>query len=79
MEDILTNETGNIANSILRPTEAAKYLGLSPSTLAKRRLRGEPPRYFKIGSRAVGYSIDELDNFLASCMRNSTSDPGSSV
>lgn len=62
--------------AILRPPEAARYLGLSESTLAKQRLRGDGPRYVKLGSRAVGYSINELDAYLEACTRSSTSEYG---
>ena len=58
---------------VLRAPEAANYLGLSPSTLAKRRLYGLPPRYLSLGGRAVGYLIDDLDAWLESCRRESTS------
>ncbi len=58
---------------VLRAPEAAKYLGLSPSTLAKRRLYGLPPKYLSLGGRAVGYLIDDLDAWLESCRRESTS------
>lgn len=60
--------------AILRPPEAALYIGLSESTLAKQRLRGDGPRYVKLGSRAVGYSINELDAYLEACTRSSTSE-----
>lgn len=62
--------------AILRPPEAAHYLGLSESTLAKQRLRGDGPRFVKLGSRAVGYSINELDAYLEACTRFSTSECG---
>ena len=62
--------------AILRPPQAAKYLGLSESTLAKRRLRGDPPIFLKITSRAVGYLVDDLDTYLAVCRRRSTSESG---
>jgi len=64
------------SKAILRPPEAARYLGLSESTLAKQRLRGDGPRYVKLGSRAVGYSINELDAYLEACTRCSTSECG---
>ena len=60
--------------AILRPPEAAQYLGLSESTLAKQRLRGDGPRFVKLGSRAVGYSLQELDAYLVACTRSSTSE-----
>jgi len=58
---------------VLRAPEAAKYTGLSESTLAKRRLYGHPPAFLNLGGRAIGYAIDELDRWLDSCRRQSTS------
>jgi predicted DNA-binding transcriptional regulator AlpA len=58
---------------VLRPPEAASYIGLSESTLAKRRLYGLPPAFLKLGGRAVGYAIDDLDSFIESGRRRSTS------
>ena len=58
---------------VLRAPEAANYIGLSESTLAKRRLYGLPPEYLSLGGRAVGYAIDELDRWLETCRRRSTS------
>jgi predicted DNA-binding transcriptional regulator AlpA len=58
---------------VLRAPEAATYTGLSESTLAKRRLYGLPPTYLNLGGRAVGYAIDELDRWIESCRRESTS------
>lgn len=57
---------------IARPREAARIVGLSTSTLAKRRLRGEPPEYVKLG-RAVGYRLAALDAWLQASRRSSTS------
>lgn len=58
----------------LRPTEAAKYLGLSASTLAKRRLRGDGPPFAKLGPRLVSYSKRDLDAWLSGRRRRSTSE-----
>ena len=58
---------------VLRPPEAAKYTGLTESTLAKRRLYGLPPSFLKLGGRAIGYAIEDLDAWLESCRRKSTS------
>jgi hypothetical protein len=58
-----------------RAPEAAKYIGLSGSTLAKRRLYGPPPAFLNLGGRAIGYGIDDLDRWLESCRRQSTSEP----
>jgi predicted DNA-binding transcriptional regulator AlpA len=58
---------------VLRAPEAAKYTGLSESTLAKRRLYGQPPAFLNLGGRAIGYRLDDLDTWLDSCRRQSTS------
>ena len=59
----------------LRPKEAAAYVRSSESTLAKKRLKGNGPTYTKFG-RLVLYAKRDLDDFLASRRRLSTSDPG---
>lgn len=60
----------------LRSREAAGYLGISPSTLAKMRLRGTGPVYLKIGARVVVYDRADLDRYVAARRRTSTSDTG---
>jgi predicted DNA-binding transcriptional regulator AlpA len=61
----------------LRAPEAASYLGLSSSTLAKMRLRGDGPIFLKL-NRAIAYDVRDLDAWLAGRRRVSTSDPGKS-
>ena len=58
-----------------RSPRAAEYLGVAESTLAKWRMRGDPPTYRKLG-RVVVYDQADLDSYLESCRRQSTSDPG---
>jgi predicted DNA-binding transcriptional regulator AlpA len=53
---------------------AAEYVGLSDSTLEKFRLTGEGPQFVRIGVRAVGYRIEDLDAWLAERVRRSTSE-----
>jgi predicted DNA-binding transcriptional regulator AlpA len=65
--------------AILRPAAAANYLGLSLSTLAKMRVRGDGPRFIKLGQRCVGYMKDDLDRWLNERRRRSTSDNGPSA
>ncbi len=60
----------------LRPPAAAEFLGLSASTLAKMRLRGDGPIYSKAGSRAVVYDLADLESWLTARKRSSTSDDG---
>lgn len=58
----------------LRAPEAAAFLRLSTSTLAKMRLRGDGPRYAKAGARIIVYDLQELERWLASRLRHSTSE-----
>jgi predicted DNA-binding transcriptional regulator AlpA len=57
----------------LRAPDAAAYVGLSPSTLAKMRLRGDGPVYSKAGPRIVIYDKLDLEAWLNSQKRRSTS------
>jgi len=61
---------------VLRTPDAAQYLGLTASTLEKMRLFGNGPRFVRLGLRAVGYAISDLDSFIEARRRDSTSDPG---
>ena len=52
----------------------APLLSISASAesfLNKRRVTGEPPAFFKIG-KVVAYSRGELDRFVRTCRRRST-------
>ncbi len=49
---------------ILRTPNAAAYVGLSASTLEKLRLTGDGPAFIRLGGRAVGYDIRDLDAWL---------------
>jgi predicted DNA-binding transcriptional regulator AlpA len=49
---------------ILRTLEAAAYVGLSASTLEKKRLSRRGPRFIRLGARAIGYDIGDLDAWL---------------
>lgn len=57
----------------LTATEAAKLLGLAPSTLAKLRLGGNGPIYCKLGRRVV-YRREDLGAWLESRVARNTSD-----
>jgi predicted DNA-binding transcriptional regulator AlpA len=52
---------------------AARYVGLSESTLAKLRLNGNGPTYCKLGRRVV-YRLADLDAWLQSRTTRDTSD-----
>ncbi len=64
---------------LLRPPKAASYLGLSVSTLAKQRLRGDGPKFVRLSARAIGYLQADLDEWLADKRFGSTSEYGSTA
>jgi predicted DNA-binding transcriptional regulator AlpA len=57
----------------LRTADAATYCGLSASTLNKLRVFGGGPKYLKLG-RTVCYDVLDLDSWLTTKRRASTSD-----
>lgn len=60
--------------TLLTPDQVAEMCGLARSTLAKMRLRGDGPRFVKLGA-AVRYREDDVESWLvAKPRRRSTSD-----
>ncbi|WP_082540541.1 helix-turn-helix domain-containing protein [Pseudolabrys sp. Root1462] len=57
------------AHTRLRAAEAAVYLGISRSTLAKWRMRDQGPAFHRCGPRIVYYFKDEIDAWLDECDR----------
>ena len=57
----------------LNAAEAADYLKVSASMLAKRRLSGDGPRYSKLGKRVL-YEIADLDAWIVDRKHRSTSE-----
>jgi len=49
----------------LRTRDAADYVGLAPSTMAKMRLYGTGPEFIKAGARVVLYARETLDRWLS--------------
>src|SRR5262249_60062653 len=67
-------EPGDRATSVVSTAaEAAKVLGVAPSTLAKLRLTGNGPIYCKLGRRAV-YRRQDLEVWFESRIAHNTSD-----
>jgi excisionase family DNA binding protein len=56
----------------LSPREAADYLNIGFSTVAKMRLKGGGPLFCKIGAKIL-YRKSDLDEWLASKLRTNTS------
>ncbi len=63
----------NEPTTYLTPPEAAEYLRISTSTLAKLRVYGGGPAFTRIG-RAIRYTRTELDAFMAARVARSTSE-----
>jgi hypothetical protein len=57
---------------LFRVKDAAIYLGISESTLAKMRVHGTGPEFAKIG-RTVVYPLAALRDFVSRHTRSSTS------
>jgi len=54
--------------------EAADYIRLSVPTLNRLRGSGGGPAYLKLGARRVAYDTRDLDAWLTSCRRSSTTE-----
>jgi hypothetical protein len=68
-----TKHTEKILSRRLHRKQAAGYIGTSLSWLDKSRLRGDGPAFLQVGGRVI-YDVQDLDEFLASCRRQSTSE-----
>jgi predicted DNA-binding transcriptional regulator AlpA len=63
----------DIAHRRLCTPAAAEYLGDAESTLEKRRVSGDGPPIIRLG-RVIVYDTRDLDAWLASRRRRSTSE-----
>lgn len=63
-----------IVSPLLNTRQAAAYLGLRPSTLARWRTSGGGPAFTPLGSRLIYYQITALDAFIASRVCRSTTE-----
>ena len=61
-------------SALLFTSEAAFLLGLSPRTLETLRLKGGGPPYISVTKKAVRYRRSDLDQWIESRCRKSTSD-----
>jgi predicted DNA-binding transcriptional regulator AlpA len=58
--------------TLLNEHQASQVTGFKVSTLRKRRWQGLAPRFLKVGSK-VFYDSNEIQEYLKSCVRESTS------
>lgn len=61
---------------LLKTKQAAEYLGLSKAFLERDRWAGAKVPFIKIGDRAVRYRLEDLNAYIESRTRKSTSDTG---
>lgn len=61
-------------NRILTTKDAAAYLGVSKAFLERDRWAGARIPFVRVGSRAVRYRATDLDAYLNSRIRRSTSE-----
>lgn len=62
-------------NNLMTPKQAADYLVLSDTTLAKWRCQGGGPAFLKYSARCVRYRQADLDAWLAARQAAHTSQP----
>lgn len=65
-----------MTKTLYNTTEAANYLGLSKAFLERDRWAGARIPYIQIGARAVRYRLPDLEKYIESRIRKSTSDSG---
>lgn len=68
------NSTDSLSSILpkLRAPDAARYLGVSRSLLAKMRIRGGGPKYIKFG-RVVLYDVRDIEDWCKQRRIESTS------
>ncbi len=61
---------------LLSTKEAARVLGVSKAFLERDRWAGARIPFIQVGRRAVRYRREDLEAYIATQTRRSTSDPG---
>jgi hypothetical protein len=67
----------SVKKRLLRPIEVETEYGLPVGELAKKRVAGggDAPPFLRFG-RSIYYDREDLERWITSSKRNSTSDPG---
>jgi hypothetical protein len=73
MSDDRAAKSGTGLERLLTPKEAAQFLRVSVSWLAKARMRGDGPPYVQLG-RSVRYNETAMITYMRSRQRWSTSE-----
>jgi len=61
-------------SNLLTTKQAAEYLGVSCAFLERDRWAGARVPFVRVGSRAVRYRLQDLDTYIESKVRRSTSE-----
>ena len=61
---------------LMTEAQAAAFLSLTRRALQAWRVQGRGPQYVKISARAVRYRPEDLERWVETRLRSSTSDPG---
>ena len=62
-----------MTSQLFNTKQAALYLSVSPAFLERDRWAGARIPFIKVGSRAVRYRLSDLDAYIESSLRTSTS------
>lgn len=60
-------------NQLINTKQAAEYLGVSAAFLERDRWAGARIPFIRIGTRSIRYRVEDLDNFIKSQTKISTS------
>ena len=60
--------------TLLNTKQAAKYLCVSAAFLERDRWAGARVPFVKVGSRSIRYRLADLETYIESCIRHSTSE-----
>jgi len=63
-----------MSNKLLNTKQAAEHLGVSAAFLERDRWAGAKVPFVRLGSRSIRYRIEDLEAFIASRVKTSTSD-----
>ena len=69
----MSSDISTLAGAVMLPPEAARYIGVAVSTLAKMRCWGGGPEFLKLG-RKVAYERKPLDDWKSQRRAQNTSD-----
>ena len=59
--------------NLLNTQQAAEILGVNKAFLERDRWAGARVPFIKVGSRAVRYRLADLESYIQSCLKRSTS------